>query len=69
MGRQATRGKHTITWEQFKAFTAASRRDLSHAFRVFRGQRTSEKLAQEFEAHFGFPMEKAELAGRRKAAA
>lgn len=70
MGRKAGRiKKHTITWEQFKAFAKATGRDISHAFRVFKGERTSEALAADFESHFGFPMVEAELAGRRKVAA
>lgn len=58
--------KHRITWDEFKAFAAHSGRDLTHAFRVFRGERESRTLEQSFEQHFGFPMRQSELAGRQK---
>ena len=61
--------KQTITWEQFKEFATRSGRDLTHAFRVFRGERNSAALAAEFEQHFGFPMKDAALAGRKRATA
>jgi hypothetical protein len=69
MGRSASRSKakHTITWEQFVAFADKSGRDLTHAFRVFKGERQSQALDQEFEQHFGFRMRDAALAGRKKA--
>lgn len=60
------RKKHRITWEEFVAFVATTDRDVSHAFRVFKGERSSQALTQKFEAHFGFPMRATALAGRRK---
>lgn len=60
--------KHLITWEQFATWAKGSGRDLTHAFRVFKGERKSATLNTEFEQHFGFPMSQAELAGRRRVA-
>lgn len=65
----AGRKKHRITWDQFKAFAAASGRDLTHAYRVFRRERESRALEASFAEYFGFPMTETELAGRRKATA
>jgi hypothetical protein len=65
MTHPAQQDKHVITWDQFVAFASASGRELSHAFRVFKGERESGTLATAFQEHFGFPMRDAELAGRR----
>lgn len=58
--------QHTITWDQFRAFAAEAGRDLTHAYRVFKGERTSDALRADFTNYFGFPMEEAVLAGRQK---
>jgi hypothetical protein len=67
--RRKQKAPHEITWTQFEQFARASGRDLTHAFRVFKGERTSGALADAFERHFGFPMNKTALAGRKSAAA
>jgi hypothetical protein len=69
METQEQPGKNVITWEQFAAWARATGRDVTHVFRVFKGERKSPPLDAEFEQHFGFPMKDAELAGRRRVAA
>lgn len=61
--------KHRITWDEFSAFVTTTGRDVSHVFRVFKGERSSVKLADLFRAHFGFAMRDTALAGRRRRAA
>lgn len=61
--------KHRITWDEFSAFAATTKRDVSHVFRVFKGERSSAKLTELFRAHFGFAMSDTALAGRRRRAA
>jgi hypothetical protein len=58
--------KHEITWQEFESFARDSGRDLTHVFRVFRGERLSEPLHAEFRERFGFDMRDAVLAGRRR---
>ena len=65
MTHPAEQDKHIITWDQFVEFASLSGRDLSHAFRVFKGERESASLEAAFAEHFGFPMKGSELAGRR----
>lgn len=61
--------KHVITWDQFVEFASASGRELSHVFRVFKGERESAALDAAFRERFGCSMKDAELAGRRSSAA
>jgi hypothetical protein len=69
MTHPAQQDKHVITWDQFVEFAKVTDRDLSHAFRVFKGERESAALEGAFQDHFGFPMKESELAGRRSPAA
>lgn len=66
MAQSDSSSKHIITWDQFVAFAKAQGRDVTHALRVFKGERKSDALAAEFEAHFGFPMAETSFAGRRR---
>lgn len=58
--------KHEITWAQFEAFARGTGRDVTHVYRVFRKLRLSQPLEDEFRRHFGFDMNDAVLAGRKK---
>ncbi len=60
-------GKHRITWDQLAEFAKAVDREITHVFRVFKGERESPPLAEEFQRYFGFAIIDAELAGRRRA--
>ena len=55
----------TITWDQLTAFAKAIDRNVTHVFRVMKGERESPPIAREFETYFGIPMKSATLAGRR----
>ena len=66
MAQVADPGKHSITWRQLVAFARAADREITHVFRVFKGERTSPFIPEEFERHFGFRMADASLAGRRR---
>lgn len=66
MSEPAATGKHLITWDQLADFAKAADREITHVFRVFKGERQSPPLTEEFYRHFGFAIEDAELAGRRR---
>lgn len=56
---------HRITWDQLAGFAHAIDREITHVFRVFKGERQSPPIAEEFARYFGFPMNQSALAGRR----
>lgn len=69
MADTTTQGKkHEITWDQFSEWARSTGRDLTHAFRVFKGERQSQVLETEFAQHFGFGMRESALAGRKRPA-
>lgn len=66
MATSAQHGKkHLITWKQLEEFAKASDREITHVFRVVKGERMSPPLELEFEKHFGFPLRDVAFAGLR----
>ncbi len=57
---------HLITWDQLADFARAIDREITHVFRVFKGERESPPVSEEFVRHFGFDIRSAALAGRRR---
>jgi hypothetical protein len=63
--RAEKREKHVVSWEQLCAFAKTIDREITHVYRVFRGDRSSPPIADAFQAHFGFAIKDATLAGRK----
>lgn len=57
--------RQKITWDQLAEFAKAIDRDITHVYRVFKGDRTSPPIAEAFQSYFGFALSDAALAGRK----
>lgn len=60
---------HVITWDQLADFARVIDREITHVFRVVKGERQSPPVAEQFQRHFGFDLCDVELAGRRRRSA